>query len=149
MRSRRIELVGGALGGALGLALLGIWLFAPGTTDCFGQTSVHCVPQSQVQLHGLASLLLPPITVFGGLSLGTALFAVWHSLARSLPALVLLWVCTALLWVISVETLLFQLSRGFVIGSPGFGVVFVPHLLALVASIAGTVAAWQRVPAHV
>lgn len=83
-------------------------------------------------MQGLASLSFA-ITLFGGLSLGVIVFAVWHSLARSLPALVLLWVCTALLYG---ATLLAILS---------IGVLFVPaDALALVASIMGIIAATRR-----
>jgi hypothetical protein len=140
MWSRRLELVCGVLGGALGLAALGVALFAPLGTKCIDTTTPGsqsgCFPESLVQLQGLASLSFA-ITLFGGLSLGIILFALWHSRARSLPALVLLWVCTALLWF---ATLLAALS---------IGVLFVPaDVLALMASIAGTMAARQRVPAH-
>jgi hypothetical protein len=52
---------------------------------------------------------------------------VWHSLARALPALVLLWICTALLFGVTVLALL------------SIGVLFVPAVaLALTACIAGT-----------
>lgn len=141
MRTRRLELICGVLSGALGLAALGVGLFAPLGTECIDTTApgsqAGCFPVSQVQVQGLASLAFA-ITLFGGLSLGIALFALWHSLAPSLPALILLWVCTVLLWG---ATLLALLS---------IGVLFVPaDVLALVACIAGTVAAGQRVPAHV
>jgi hypothetical protein len=100
MRSRRLELVCGVLGGALGLVALGVALFAPLGTECIDTTAPGsqsgCFPVSQVQVQGLGSLAFA-ITLFGGLSLGIILFALWHSLARSLPALVLLWMCTALL----------------------------------------------------
>ena len=141
MWTRRIELVGGVLGGALGLAALGVGLFAPLSTRRIDTpapgSQAGCFPVSQVQVQGLASLAFA-ITLFGGLSLGIALFAVWHSLGRSLPALILLCACTALL---CAATLLALLS---------IGVLFVPaDALALVASVAGTVAAGQRIPAHV
>jgi hypothetical protein len=157
MWSRRIELVCGALCGALGLALLGVWLFAPlgmkliSTGDGPGNPARY-VPASFWQLYGLASLLFP-ITVVGGLSLGIVLFALWHSRARRLPALILLWVCTALLWLAWVATLMALPSIGVLTALHGGGVLFVLLVLvpvvALVASIAGTVAARQRVPAHV
>ncbi len=141
MRTRRLELICGVLGGVLGLAALGVALFAPLNLLCYATTlsmpPPGCFRVSQVQEQGLASLAFA-IALFGGLSLGIALFALWHSLARSLPALILLWGCTALLWG---ATLLALLS---------IGVLLVPaDALALTASIAGTVAAGQRVPAHV
>ncbi len=141
MRTRRLELICGVLGGVLGLATLGVALFAPLSLRCYATTLSTPIPGcfrvSQVQVQGLASLAFA-ITLFGGLSLGIALFALWHSLARSLPALILLWACTALLWG---ATLLALLS---------IGVLFVPaDALALVACIAGTMAAGQRIPAHV
>lgn len=141
MGSRRVELVCGVLGGVLGLAALGVALFAPLSTECIDTTGpsgqAGCFSVSQVQVQGLASLTFA-ITLFGGLSLGIAVFALWHSLARSLPALVLLWVCMALLWGVTVLALF------------SIGALFVPaDVLALVASIAGTVAAGQRIPAHV
>jgi hypothetical protein len=40
-------------------------------------------------VQGLASLAFA-IALFGGLSLGIALFALWHGLSQSLPALILL-----------------------------------------------------------
>jgi hypothetical protein len=117
MESRRIELVCGVLGGALGLTALG-------------------VDVSAVQMQGLEILWLP-ITLWGGLWLGVVLCAVWHSLVRSLPALVLLWVYTVLLCLATLPGLIAHI-----------GVVFVPaDVLALGASIAGTVAAQQRAPA--
>jgi hypothetical protein len=142
MWSRRIERIGGVLGGGLGLAALGVALLAPLSTECIDTPApgrALCSPVSQVQGLGMASLVFP-ITVFGGLSLGIALLAWWHSLARSLPALILLWACTTLLWTASVKTLFAVLS---------IGILFVPAaVLALVASLSGTVAASQRVPAH-
>jgi hypothetical protein len=69
--------------------------------------------------------------------------------ARSLLPLVLLWTGTAFLWVLSVETVRYQLSIGTLLATPAIGLAFAPaDLLALAASIAGTVAAGQRVPAH-
>jgi hypothetical protein len=140
MRSQRVELVCGVLGGALGLAALGVGLFAPLSLRCYAaQPPIPggCFRVSQVEVQGLASLTFA-IALFGGLSLGIAVFAAWHSLARQLPALILLWVCTALLWGATALALL------------SIGVLFVPaDLLALVASVMGTVAARRRVPAHV
>ena len=142
MWSRGIERSGGVLGGVLGLAALGTALLAPLSTECIDTPTpgrAGCFPVSQVQVLGRTSLVFP-ISVFGGLSLGIALVAWWHSLARSLPALILLWGCTTLLWVASVKT---------VLALPSIGEVFMPaDLLALVASSAGTVAASQQVPAH-
>lgn len=136
MWPRRIELVASVLGGLLGLAALGIGLFAPLSTECVDTTGpsseAGCFSVSQVQVQGLASLSFA-ITIFGGLSLGVILYTVWHSLARSLPALVLLWVCTALLYG---ATLLAILS---------IGVLFVPaDALALLAGIMGIIAATRR-----
>jgi hypothetical protein len=141
MWTRRLELICGVLGGVLGLAALGVGLFAPSSLVCYGTTHSTPVPGcfrvSLVQEQGLANLALA-IALFGGLSLGIAVFALWHSLTRSLPALVLLWLCTALLWGVTVVALL------------SIGVLALPSdILALVASIAGTVAAGQRMPAHV
>jgi hypothetical protein len=140
MQSRRFELVCGVLAGVLGLSALGFGLFAPLGTECVDTTApggqIGCFHVSQVQIQGLASLSFA-IVLFGGLALGIALFAAWHSLTRSLPALVLLWACTLLLYF---ATLLALLS---------IGLLFVPaDALALAASIAGTVAARQRSPAH-
>jgi hypothetical protein len=141
MSSRRIELVCGVLGGILGLAALGVGLFVPGSLVCYAMThftpTPGCFRVSLVQEQGLASLA-PPIVLFGGLSLGVTLFAIWHSQTRGLLAHILLWLCTALLWGVTVLAL------------PSIGLLFVPtDVLALVASIAGTVAAGQRAPAHV
>ena len=144
MESRRIELVCGVLAGALGLTALGVGLFAPlvpELTDCgFANPPppgpCPIVYRSAVQLQGLASLWLP-ITLYGGLSLGIVLFAVWHSLARSLLVLVLLWVCTVLFWLATLALLHNVLSVFF----------FPADVLALAASIAGTRTAQQRVPA--
>jgi hypothetical protein len=119
MLSRRIELVCGVLAGALGLTALGVVLFA------------------LLQVQGLEILWLP-ITLWGGLWLGVVLCAVWHSLVGSRPALVLLWVYTALLCLATTPALIDPI-----------GIVFVPaDVLALGASIAGTVAAQRRIPAH-
>jgi hypothetical protein len=141
MESRHIELVCGALGGILGLAALAVGLFAPLGTECTDISDPTgpgaCVHVSAVQFQGLASLWFA-ITLFGGLSLSIILFAVWHSLARSLPALMLLWVCTVLLCVSAALTLSL------------LGVFFVPAgVLAIIASAVGTTEAQQRVPAHV
>jgi hypothetical protein len=140
MRTRRLERICGVLGGVLGLIALGVALFAPLGTTCIDTTipgmGAGCHATSLVQIESLSNLAFA-ITLFGVLSLGILLFAVWHSVNRSLAALVLLWVCTVLLWG---ATLLAALS---------IGVFFLPaDALALVASIAGTVAATQRIPAH-
>lgn len=136
MGLRRLELLGGVLGGLLGLAALGVSLYAPLGELCTGtsapdiQTSCH--PASLVQEQGLASLSFV-IVVFGGLSLGIALFAVAHSLLQHPLLLILLWVCTGLL---VGATLLALLS---------IGVFFVPaDALALLTSIVGTLAGQQR-----
>jgi hypothetical protein len=155
MWSRRLELVCGALCGALGLALLGVWLFAPLGMKLISTRGIQGplnVPASFWQLYGLASLL-SPITAVSGLALGVVVFALWHGLARSLSALVLLWGCTALLWVACVATVMALLPNiSDLFAHRGGGVLFVllvlVPVLALVASIAGTVTAWQRVPAH-
>lgn len=151
MESRRTEFHFGALCGAFGLALLGVWLFEPFSSKCNPATG-YCVPASLWQVHGLASLLFP-ITAMGGLSLGIVVFALWHSLARRLLALILLWVCTALLWVACVATVLALPSISALIALDGgialFGLLVLVPVVALVTSIAGTVAARQRVPAHV
>jgi hypothetical protein len=123
------------------LAALGTALFAPLGMVCYSGTTPSpiqggCHPISAVQQQGLASLSLA-IALFGGLSLGILLFAVWHSQTGNLLALVLLWVCTVLLLGSMVLALL------------SIGVLFVPAVvLALVSSIAATVAPRQRVPAH-
>ena len=142
MESRHIEVLCGVLGGILGLTALGIDLFAPLESYCIGpgsansSTSVTCGSANAVQMDRLPNLWLP-ITVLGGLSLSVVLFAVWHSRVRSLPALVLLWGCTALLCLLATKYTLI-----------GVSVVVVPSaVLALAASIAGTVAAQQRVQA--
>lgn len=132
MWSRRIELICGVLSGVLGLAALGVGLFAPLGIECTGapgpSSTGGCVGVSLVQAQGLASLSFA-ITLFGGLSLGIVLFAIWHSRARALPALVLLWTCTALLYG---ATLLAVLS---------IGALFIPaDALALVAGVAASVA---------
>jgi magnesium-transporting ATPase (P-type) len=139
MKSRRIELVCGLLGGILGLAALAVGLFAPLGTECTDIADPNgpgtCVQVSAVQIQGLASLWFA-ITVLGGLSLGIILFAVWHSLAHNHPALMLLWMCTVLLCVSAVLTLSL------------LGVFFVPAaVLAITASAVGTKVAQQRVPA--
>ena len=136
---RRLELLAGVLGGALGLAALGYALFAPLGEQCTnsstqGNQSI-CSPVSLAQAQGLASLSFA-ITLFGGLSLGVAVFAVCHSLLQRPTLLILLWVCTALLC--------FATLLGFLT----VGVFFVPaDALALLASISGTMASQQPVPA--
>lgn len=138
---RRLELLAGVLGGALGLVALGYALFAPLNEQCIGsstpggQTISTCSSVSQVQVQGLASLSFA-ITLFGGLSLGVAVFAICHSLLQRPRLLVLLWICTILL---CFATLLAILS---------IGIFFVPaDALALVACITGTIASQQPVPA--
>jgi hypothetical protein len=86
--------------------------------------------------------------MFGGLLVGIVLCAGWHGAARSILALVVLWACTAFLVVLSIETVRYQLSIGTMLNALAISVAFVPHVLALGASIAGTIAASQRVPAH-
>lgn len=136
---RRLELLGGVLGGALGLAALGFALFAPLGEQCSNSSTLDnqstCTAISLAQAQGLASLSFA-ITLFGGLSLGVAIFAVCHSVLRRPMLLILLWVCTALL---CFATLLAMLS---------IGVFFVPaDISALLASITGTIASQQAVPA--
>jgi hypothetical protein len=119
MESRRIELVCGVLAGALGLTALAVELFT-------------------VQRQGMEILWLT-LTLWVGLWLGVVLCAVWHSLVRSRPALVILWVYTALLCLATIPALIDPI-----------GVVFVPaDVLALGASVSGTVAAQRHTPAHV
>jgi hypothetical protein len=132
MWSRRIELVCAVLSGAFGLAALGVGLFAPLGIQCSGppgpSNTGGCLRVSLVQVQGLGSLSFA-ITLFGGLSVGIVLFAVWHGLSRQVPALVLLWTCTGLLYL---ATLLAMLS---------IGLLFLPaDALALVAGVAGSVA---------
>lgn len=136
---RRLELFGGVLGGALGLAALGFALFAPLGEQCSNSSTLGnqstCTAISLAQAQGLASLSFA-ITLFGGLSLGVAIFAVCHSLLKRPMLLILLWLCTALL---CFATLLAMLS---------IGVFFVPaDILALLASITGTLASQQPAPA--
>ena len=134
---RRLELLAGVLGGALGLAALGYALFAPLGEQCSGSSNLGeettCTSISLVQAQGLASLSFA-IMLFGGLSLGVAVFAVCHSLLQRPTLLILLWVCTALLC--------FATLLGFLT----VGVFFVPaDALALLASIAGTMASRQPI----
>ena len=136
---RRLELLGGVLGGALGLAALGFALLAPLGEQCSGSSTLGeqtiCSPVSLAQAQGLASLSFA-IMLFGGLSLGVAVFAVSHSLLQRPTLLILLWVCTALL---CFATLLAVLT---------IGMFFVPaDALALLASITGTIASQQPIPA--
>jgi hypothetical protein len=77
------------------------------------------------------------ITVFGVPSLGILLFSIWHSLSRSVAALILL----------SASTLMLMIWT--VLGGFSIGLFFIPaDLLALTAVIAGIVAAGQRAPVH-
>ena len=138
---RRLELLAGVLAGALGLAALGYALFAPLSEECVGsstpdgQTISTCSSVSLAQAQGLGSLSFA-ITLFGGLSLGVAVFAVSHSLLQRPRLLVLLWVCAVLL---CFATLLAMFS---------IGMFFVPaDALALLACIIGTIASQQPAPA--
>ena len=136
---RRLELLGGVLGGILGLAALGYALFAPLGEQCTGSSNLGeqtiCSPVSLAQAQGLASLSFA-IMLFGGLSLGVAVFAVSHSLLQRPTLLILLWVCTALLCFATVLAVL------------TIGMFFVPaDALALLASITGTIASQQPIPA--
>jgi len=139
---RRLELLAGALGGALGLAALGYALFAPLSEQCVGsstsdgQSISTCSSISLAQAQGLGSLSFA-IALFGSLSLGVAIFAICHSLFQRPRLLVLLWVCAVLL---CFATLLAVLT---------IGVFFVPaDALALLACITGTLASRrQPVPA--
>ena len=138
MKARRLELFAGVLSGVCGLAALGVGLFAPLGTECVDtavpSSSSSCSPINLVQEQGLASLSLV-IALFGALSLGVIILAVVHSLTRATALLILLWVCTALLYF---STLIALLS---------IGLFFVPaDLLALAASIAGTVAPQRSAP---
>lgn len=141
MRSQRLELISGVLAGVLGLAALGVALFAPLGTRCVTTTTSPnasgCSPVSLVQMQSLDSLSFA-ILLFGGLSLAILLITLAHSLTRSLPLFILLWVFTGLLWF---ATLLGALS---------IGLFFVPaDILALVAAIAGTISTSQRVATRV
>lgn len=138
---RRLELLAGALGGALGLVALGYALFAPLSEECTGsstpdgQTISTCSSISIAQAQGLGSLSFA-IALFGSLSLGVAIFTICHSLLQRPMLLVLLWICAILL---CFATLLAMFS---------IGMFFVPaDALALVASIIGTVASVQPAPA--
>lgn len=136
---RRLELFGGVLGGALGLAALSFALFAPLGEQCSGSSTLGgqstCTSISLAQAQGLANLSFA-ISLFGGLSLGVAILAVCHSFLKRPMLLILLWLCTGLLCFV---TLLAVLS---------IGVFFVPaDILALLASITGTLASQQPVPA--
>jgi hypothetical protein len=140
MRRRRVELVCGVLGGALGLAALAVGLFAPLGTECSDVTGPpavsSCTPVSVVETQGLASLWFA-IALFGGLSLAVLIFALWHSLAPNLPLLILLWISVGLLCAL---TLLAVLS---------IGILFLPaDALAVTAAILGTRAAMQPVTAQ-
>lgn len=134
---RRLELLAGALGGALGLAALGFALFAPLGEQCTGSSALGnqttCSSISLAQAQGLASLSFA-IMLFGGPSLGVVIFAICHSLFQRPVLLTILWVCTGLL---CFATLLAVLT---------IGVFFVPaDALALLASIAGTMASRQPI----
>jgi hypothetical protein len=133
---RRLELLGGVLGGILGLTALSYALFAPLGKECIGSSvpgrPSTCHATSLLQAQGLASLSFT-IVLFGGLSLGLALGAVGHSLRRHAMLLTLLWVCTMLLLAASLLALL------------SIGVFFMPAaILALLTSIVGTLAGQQR-----
>jgi len=137
---RRLELLSGVFGGALGLAALGIALYAPTDELCTNTPGPEirggCYSVSLVQAQGLASLSLA-IALFGGFSLGIAVFSVSHTFFRHRVLLILLWTCTVLLGAVTLLALL------------SIGIYFMPaDALALLASIVGTVAALQRVPAR-
>jgi hypothetical protein len=142
MWSRRIENICGALSEALGLALLGVWLFAPLGMKLISTRGIHgplYAPASFWQLYGFA--------------LGIVLFALRHNRVQSLSGLVLLWVFTALLVVAWVATVTALPRVGEVLALDGGSalivlLVLVPAL-ALATSIGGTVAAGRRVAAHV
>lgn len=141
MRAQRVELICGVASGVLGLVALATALFAPLGMECFSGTTPGvqpgCHAVSLVQMQSLGSLAFA-IELFGTLSLAIALFAVWHALTHNVGALILLWVATALLYFSSFLALL------------SIGLLFVPaDLLALVASIAGTLAPQPRTPVHV
>jgi hypothetical protein len=149
MQVRRIEVAGGALGGALGFIALGVGLFAPVwrwyCDPLPGQSS--CNPyvtgiQFAVQVGQVGLVLFSSIGIAVP-SLGIVLFAIWHSRTRSLAALVLLWVCTVLLGAQTVYALTAREAPRHL------GRFLVPAtVLALGASIVGTVAAQRRIPAH-
>ena len=141
MRLRRIELVCGVLGGVLGLAALAVSLFAPLAIECStsatgSSVTNGCTHVSVAETQGLASLWFA-IALFSGLSLAVLLFALWHSLAPSLPALILLWVAVGLLCLLTVVALL------------SIGPLFLPaDVLAVTAAVVGTRAAMLPIPAH-
>jgi hypothetical protein len=149
MESRPIELVCGVLAGALGLTALGVGLFAPvwrWYCDPIPPQN-SCNPyvtgvQYALQLEH-AGIVLYYTTGIAVPSLGIVLFAIWHSRARSLPVLVLLWVCTVLLGAGMVNVGLNPFVGPFDV----LGFLVPACVLALGASIAGTVAAQQRAPA--
>ncbi len=134
-----LEPVTGALAGVLGLVALGIALFAPLGTQCIDTF----LPDSGLAASPSASCKSRDWQVSRSPS---CCLACHHSASpssrraqpvRCRPLLVLLWTCTALL---SCTSLLALLS---------IGVFFAPAVaLALVASIAGTNAARQRVRAQ-
>jgi hypothetical protein len=118
MVSQRIELICGVLGDVLALAALALGI------------------SIAVQGQPLSTLWFA-ITVFGVLALGILVFSVWHSRTQNVLALVLLWASTLLLCVWTV------------LGGFSIGLFFLPaDLLALVASVVGTVAASQRTLVH-
>ena len=139
MRLRRIELVCGVLGGLLGLAALAAGLFAPLGTSCTsvaGSSVDRCTSVSVAQNQGLASLWFA-IALFSGLSIAVMIFSLWHSLAPSLPLLILLWVSVGLLCLMTIAALL------------SIGILFLPgDALAITAAILGSRVGTQSTPAH-
>jgi hypothetical protein len=138
MFARRLEAICGVLAGILGLAGLGVGLFAPLATQCTSTTGGQsgCTMVSLAQVQGLGSLILP-IEIFGLLSLAIALFALWHSYTANGLGLVLLWV-TALLFVFN--SFLALLSIGLFLAPA--------DILALVAAMAGLVRMSEGRQAH-
>jgi hypothetical protein len=142
---RRIELVCSVLAGALGFIAIGITLFAPVwkwyCDPIPGQSS--CNPYVTGAQFGQAGIVLYYIIWIAVPSLGIVLFALWHSRTHRLPALVLLWVCTVLLGAVTGNVGLNPFVGPFAV----LGFLVPACVLALGASIAGTVAAQQRAPA--
>jgi hypothetical protein len=136
LKLRYVEALCGALGGALGLAALVVAQPAPLSTTCInrGQPGADsCYHVSVIQSQGLASVWVN-ILLVGTLSLGIALFGVGHSRGQhALMLLSLLWACTLLLCGYTLVVLLSSVA-----------VLFMPaDVLALIASLAGTVAMWH------
>jgi hypothetical protein len=131
MVARVIEAVSGVLTALFGVSALAVGWLAPLATACTtgSDGQMNCTRVSVVQLVGLQRLTLP-IEVFGLLLLAIALFSVWHSVTRSMLAILVLWPCTLLL------------CLNTILAADTYGVLVVPaDLLGLVACVAGL--AWH------